>query len=94
MMLDRNNMALRPSMTYRVLRATDLIEKRNGKPPRKARALFNHWPFTSTGMWMSAYSTWPGLSTISAPCFNSRSRFFCIHFAIGYIMPQDKLLGK
>ncbi len=68
MMLDRDIVAVSPSTAYRVLKTAELIQIWDGKPSKKGTGFVQPLPPTSTGMWTSFTSTWPGRFTPSARC--------------------------
>lgn len=65
MMLDRDVVAVSPSTTYRVLKPAGSSRAGRASLPRKAPDLCNRSNLTSTGMWMSPTSMWPGRFTTS-----------------------------
>ena len=68
MMLDRDIVAVSPSTAYRVLKAAGLIQRWNGKPSKKGTGFVQPLAPTSTGMWTSLTSKWPGRFTTFARC--------------------------
>jgi len=68
MMLDRDIVAGSPSTAYRVLKAAGLIQRWNGKPSKKGTGFVQPLAPTSTGMWTSLTSKWPGRFTTFARC--------------------------